>query len=286
MYRGDIEGNPGCDDATHFVYGYNLGAFALGSSNNLETKVGGSAFGFGAGGGTSEGRAAEKRGGDLGTCKSDSATEVMGCKTPIRLNLRPIRDGANPGIEAMTQTDTDASLSAAGTINQKLEMSEEAMAHYEAAVQKMNARDGKGCLAELDLHDDLDAKHKSTDPKSGQFAYRQGAASQGDGGQSTRTKPDLEFCETHWKKAKKLLPKVKPKNDDDHIMLNIEYGFHNSVPRCFARAGDCARAYETYKDTMPKVTKASIDEDGPEQAEKTYKHAFETDSSLKECRPK
>ena len=96
VYRDDLASNPGCDSATHFVYAYNLGAFALGSANEVKSEVGGSAFGFGAGGKTSSGSKAEKKGGDLGTCKSDSATEVLGCKTPIRLNLRAIRDGANP----------------------------------------------------------------------------------------------------------------------------------------------------------------------------------------------
>jgi hypothetical protein len=70
------------------------------------------------------------------------------------------------------------------------------------------------------------------------------------------------------------------------MLINIEYGFHNGVPRCYMRAGDCKKAYQAYKETMPKDTKASIEEDGPEQAEATYKQAFESDSSLKDCRPK
>jgi hypothetical protein len=166
VYGEDLASNPGCDGATHFVYGYNLGAFALGSANNLDAELGGSAFGFGAGGSRSSGRNAEKKGGDLSTCSAADATEVMGCKTPIRLNLRPIRDGANPEVAAMAKPDTDASLSAAGTINEKLERNEDAMAHYDAAIQKAGASDGKGCVKELDLHDDLDPTHKSTDPKS------------------------------------------------------------------------------------------------------------------------
>lgn len=97
VYRGDLESNPGCDDATHFVYGYNLGAFALGSANEINSEVGVSAYGFGGGGSHSKGSKAEKKGGDLTTCATDSATEVTGCKTPIRLNLRSIRDGQDPG---------------------------------------------------------------------------------------------------------------------------------------------------------------------------------------------
>ncbi|MBK8241603.1 MAG: hypothetical protein IPK74_39345 [Deltaproteobacteria bacterium] len=58
-------------------------------------------------------------------------------------------------------------------MNAKLEMSEEAFAHFEAAQRKMGAGDGKGCLKELDAHDKLDAKHKSDDPRSG-YGYMRG----------------------------------------------------------------------------------------------------------------
>jgi hypothetical protein len=165
VYRGDLERNPGCEGATHFVYGYNLGAFALGSANEFKAEAGASAFGYGGGGSKSSGRSAEKKGGDLATCRGADATEVMGCKTPIRLNLRPIREGANPEIAVMSAQDTDASLAAAGVINEKLERSENAQAHLDSARQKLGAGDGKGCLAELDAHDKLDPDRKSTDPK-------------------------------------------------------------------------------------------------------------------------
>ena len=66
----------------------------------------------------------------------------------------------------MAAPDTPESVAAAAAINSKLEMSDDARAHYEAAAAKMNAQDGKGCLKELDSHDKLDAKHKSTDASS------------------------------------------------------------------------------------------------------------------------
>jgi hypothetical protein len=166
VYASDLEGRYGCDTATHFVYGYNLGAFALASASDLEIEAGGSAFGFGATGKTSKGKSAEKKGGDLGACAEDSATEVAQCKAPIRLSLRKIRPGDNPEKAAMAAPDDPESMSAAAVINTKIEMSEEAQAHYTAAVEKFNAGDGKGCLKELDLHDQLDPKNKSEDPKS------------------------------------------------------------------------------------------------------------------------
>src|SRR5690606_10648158 len=96
VYREDLEGNPGCEGATHFVYGYNLGAFALGSVTEFVAEAGASLYGFGAGGKNERSRTADKQGGDLASCKSDSAREIDGCKSPIRLTLRPIREGANP----------------------------------------------------------------------------------------------------------------------------------------------------------------------------------------------
>ncbi len=40
IYRGDLADNPGCQGATHFVYGYNLGAFALGSTSESSLSAG------------------------------------------------------------------------------------------------------------------------------------------------------------------------------------------------------------------------------------------------------
>lgn len=167
LYREELDSNPGCEGATHFVHGYNLGAFALGSAANVDTSVGGSVYGFGAGGSSSSKRSADKKGGDLSVCRSDTATEVAGCKAPIRLSLRKIRDGGNPDDAAMRAPDTDASLNAAGLLQAKSEASGKAAARLSAAGEKLNAGDGKGCLAELDKVAKLEPKFDSKDPKSG-----------------------------------------------------------------------------------------------------------------------
>lgn len=167
VYEADLEGRYGCDGATHFVYGYNLGAFALASQALLEYETGGSAFGFGAGGRGGGSYAADKKGGDLGVCKADDATEVQGCKTPIRLTLRGIRPGESPEDVVMREPEDQASLSAAAVINTKIDMSDEARARLEAATRSMGARDGNNCLKELDAHDELDANHESTNPGGG-----------------------------------------------------------------------------------------------------------------------
>ncbi len=166
VYEADLASNPGCEGATHFVHGYNLGAFALGSANELNTEAGGSVYGFGAGGSTSSKRSAEKKGGDLGVCKSDSAQEVLGCKAPIRLSLREIRGGENPDQEAMKQPDDGDSLNAAGKVDAKVEATAQSRSLLESAMRKANAGDGGGCIADLDEHDKLDPSRISTDAKS------------------------------------------------------------------------------------------------------------------------
>ena len=62
VYEKDLEGRYGCEETTHFVYGYNLGAFALGSANELDVEAGGSAFGFGAQGKANKSSKVDKKG--------------------------------------------------------------------------------------------------------------------------------------------------------------------------------------------------------------------------------
>lgn len=329
VYREDIASNPGCEGATHFVYGYNLGAFAMGSAANLDAEVGGSLYGFGAGAKTSKKRQADKQGGDLATCKSDEAREVEGCKSPIRLTLRPIRDGANPEKAAMKAEDTSDSLNAAGMVNMKLEMSELARAHYDAATAKQSSRDGKGCVSELDQYDKLEPKRKSTDPKQGVSMTRamclmiagkcdagkallrksyentatmvnlgpemldkqvehmaslncqgklaprdellQGFMELSMGANIAKRKP--EECEAAYAKVKKNRDAVKPKDDEDHQVIAATRDLYAIAPGCFARAGDCKRAWTIFKDTYPQERLAQVKD--PAQHENIIKSTFE-----------
>jgi hypothetical protein len=172
VYLSDIANNPGCQGATHFVYGYNLGAFALASANNLQTEVGGSYFGFSAEGKAASDYSADKRGGDLTVCRSDSATEVSGCKAPIRLTLRPIREGDNPENTMLTAAETPEAASLAAQMKIESELNKQAAEMMSSARVKMNANDGKGCLKELDAAAKLDPKADSQDPKSGMAILR------------------------------------------------------------------------------------------------------------------
>ncbi len=166
VYRADLDKIPGCKGATHFVYAYNLGAFALGSVTTFEASADVSVYGFGGGGSKKSSTKADKKGGDLAICKSSSATEIQGCKAPIRLSLREIEDGENPDAVAAKAPDTPESVSAVAKLETKIEMSGKAGEYYKSAAAKLNAKDGKGCLKELDAHDKADPKNQSTDPKS------------------------------------------------------------------------------------------------------------------------
>ncbi|MFO0566691.1 MAG: hypothetical protein U0263_13565 [Polyangiaceae bacterium] len=197
VYSSDLKKVAGCKGATHYVYGYNLGAFALGSAKDQSISAEGSLYGFGAGGSSKKSSKADKQGGDLTTCKSETATEIQGCKVPIRLTLRKIESGENPDVAASKAPETDASLNKAAQVEAKFEASGEAGERFKSAQAKHTARDGKGCLAELDAHDKLNPKNKSTEPKSGFPHYLRGQcvmlAGQCDAGKSIARKGLMTF---------------------------------------------------------------------------------------------
>ncbi len=171
VFKSDLR-KPACAEATHFVYAYNVGAFGLAATSSLKAKVGGSYFGFGAGGNKTSGSAAEKKGGDLSACKGDASKETEACKVPIRLTLRPISDGANPDIGAAKAPETDASLNLAGQVKAQTDAQKRAASLFDAANVKKQSKDGKACLADLDQHDALDPRPEvtSTNPASGKIA--------------------------------------------------------------------------------------------------------------------
>ncbi len=158
VYRTPLSKKSGCEGATHFVYAYNLGAFALASKKSLHGEVNGSYLGFGGGGSNKSETKADKRGGDLTKCKGDSAREVEDCKVPIRLTLRPITDGDDPDVAAATAPETDASKNLAGKLQASTDAEKKAVEHFDSATKKLAVRDGKGCLADLDAHDKLDPR--------------------------------------------------------------------------------------------------------------------------------
>ena len=168
LTRAEIANVAACKGATHFVYGYNLGAFALGSKSEIKGEVGGSAWGFGAGGSTRNSAKADKKGGDLSVCKGESMREVSGCKTPVRLTLRELSDAQDPAAAARNLVDTPSAKSLAGKLKADTDKEKAALVHFTDANRKMSARDGKGCLSDLDKHDKLDPRPDglSSNPKA------------------------------------------------------------------------------------------------------------------------
>ncbi len=172
LYASTLARNPACAAATHFVHAYNLGAFALASTASLKGEVGGSFFGFGAGGKSRSESKADKRGGRLDACQGDSAREVDACKVPIRLTLREITPGDDPDTGASRAPVSDASLSVVGQLKATTDAEKRAASLLASAGEKKQARDGAGCLADLDQHDSLDPRPEglSTSPSTGRVA--------------------------------------------------------------------------------------------------------------------
>jgi hypothetical protein len=156
--RADLTRIAGCQSATHFVYAYNLGAFALGAQSNLQAQAGGTVWGFGAGGGSTSQSKAEKAGGDLSTCRGESAKDVRTCRVPIRLTLRAVSAGESADSRDGNAPETASAANLAGRLQATTAREKRAQEHAHAAETKQSARDGSGCLSELDAHDQLDPR--------------------------------------------------------------------------------------------------------------------------------
>jgi hypothetical protein len=156
--RGDLAKVPACRSATHFVYAYNLGAFALGAQSSMKGEAGGTMWGAGAGASRASESKAEKRGGDLGQCRGESAKELKDCTAPIRLTLRPITEDLSADATDASAPETDAAHNLAGRLQATTAREKEAEEHARTADTKLASRDGAGCLAELDRHDQLDPR--------------------------------------------------------------------------------------------------------------------------------
>jgi len=161
MYRGALKDNPACAEATHFVYAYNLGAFEIRASESAHEGAGASVQGVGVGANSRRSEKTEKRAGVLTSCTGETALDSDKCKVPIRLALKPIREGEGPvrpgaGPPAHPEIDLSGTpMMQAGKLRN-------------AAQEKAELKDGAGCLADLDEADRIDADPTriSTEPKA------------------------------------------------------------------------------------------------------------------------
>ena len=93
------------------------------------------------------------------TCASTSATVAVVAGAPADSPASPAPSPSSvTGVSASANPESYTPHELAGE-------------HAEAAREKMSARDGVGCLAELDQHDKLDPRHPSTDAKHTHVAY-------------------------------------------------------------------------------------------------------------------
>jgi hypothetical protein len=169
IHRSDLAKTPGCKNATHFVYAYNLGAFALGAQSHAEGEAGGTMWGFGAGASRSSQSKAEKRGGELASCRGESAKEVATCKAPIRLTLREIASDESADARDARAPETPDAKNLAGRLQAATDREKRAEEHGRSAETKLGARDGKGCLGELDEHDKLDPRPSGLSTSAGSY---------------------------------------------------------------------------------------------------------------------
>jgi hypothetical protein len=154
VYRGDLDAIPGCKGATHFVYGYALGAFALASGKDVSGEAGVSAGAVGAGGSRSHTEHAEKIGGQLDTCRNETAKETKTCQVPIRLMLRPVAEGKDPNPPtATTASPAGAPAGPPPSRSDNPNITADETKLRSSAIQKRNLHDGKGCLDDLDAAD-------------------------------------------------------------------------------------------------------------------------------------
>ena len=155
VYRNDIAKNALCKDATHFVAGYDLGAFEMTQSAHDKAEAQAGVGKFGGGGSLAHQQAHLKNAGKLEDCTSDlSARDMARCKVPIRLSLRPITDGDNP------HPPQNAAISQGQPVGVQPGMTpqEQVIALGQSAMRKSQLKDGSGCLMDLDRMDKLDPK--------------------------------------------------------------------------------------------------------------------------------
>jgi hypothetical protein len=148
FHRADIADKPRCQGATHVVVAYNLGAYVLNRRDKTQIGADVGLSEARAGAAHREKREALRRAGSMDAC---AKVDNHPCRAPIRLTLRPLRDGAStPAAPAPVTADAgDAALATAqGQMN--------AVGYEQSAQTKLMAHDGAGCLADLDLADRTD----------------------------------------------------------------------------------------------------------------------------------
>jgi hypothetical protein len=272
--RGTIAKVSACKAATHFVYSYNLGAFALGSQSSIKGSIQGSVWGYGGGADRSSSSKAEKAGGVLSSCRGESAKDVATCRVPIRLTLREITAGDSAETAEAQAPETPEAKNLAGKLAARNDREHQAEEHASAARQKANSKDGPGCLSELEQHDKLDPRPEGLSTNSasayamtraqcimlsgqcdaGKVAYRR-ALEKSSGAQMAAEQLDrstdamgMMFCQG---------ASMKPRDQLLKALFDLNQGAYMTKKTVAA----CDAAYQTAKGLVPAVKPTGDDDD-------------------------
>jgi hypothetical protein len=159
LYRGEIAKVPGCENATHFVSSYNLGAFELQSTAKSAAEGSAGIGNIGAGGASKHDEASLGRGGDLTSCTTQ---DQRACRVPIRLVLKEITPGDHPAGNLVAGGGSAPPAGGAPAlppgVQEQMTVATEAGAAIDKANQLAGEGDGAGCLQNLDRALALDAR--------------------------------------------------------------------------------------------------------------------------------
>lgn len=264
LYRADLAKVPGCAGATHFVYGFNLGAYVLATQTSSNAGVGGSALGASAGASRASATQVEKKAGEVAACRGESAREIDGCKVPIRLTLREITDGENPDQKSARAEETPSAANLAGKLEARTATERKAVERLNAAYTKLGAGDGRGCLDDLDQHDKLDPRPEglSTSPKgfasirsrcimlSGQCAAGRALARKVVEAQPNAPKPERVDDEVDMYAGRYC--RGAGLTERDRLLVALHTLTSHETKRT---SSDCNRAYEEVKALIGRVQK-------------------------------
>ncbi len=142
VFRAHLADNNRCSKATHFVSGFNLGAFKLEAAKGQSGEV---AVGFKNAGGaakTSSDSENLKQAGLLESCETQAQRQ---CRVPIRLILQPLQEGEAPTVAA-----ANTSLGASATNSYEDTPQSRAYKLRTSANEKEAAGDGAGCLSDIE----------------------------------------------------------------------------------------------------------------------------------------
>jgi hypothetical protein len=260
VYRTEVERMEACKTATHYVYAYNLGAFELDSSESSSGEVGASALGAEVGGKRSSSESQLGHGGKITSC---STQEQIACRVPIRVELRPIKDGNAPAIAQSPTPNAPQNPNATADAMANVEKHKK-IADLQVAASKVvnDKNDGAQCLEllgrALQLEPNLRQQSlfkslrsrclmRANQCDEGSRELRDQLAAEDEQRRSTDEKLDAEVRKT----ANRECSSTQAKNAADAV-IRIERELKEAPPN---GAAACLARFEAFEKHWPKIGK-------------------------------